>query len=342
LRQKRVFFANGQVSGIGSYVLATCLTYIYVQKKVVPDEERRISSVNNFSANVVLQIMKASSEGKLRPIPNGKLMIIGGAEKKLDPEELKKEVRLEIHDYFIKLIGKKKPAIAVVTTASAEDVKGTFEAYKATFESICACTVFQIHHQSMVEIDEAEVAEQIATADALFFTGGDQLKLTSIYGGSMFLYHAKNRYIYQQLVVGGTSAGAMALSTPMIYAGADEAEMIAGEVKITLGFEFLKDVCIDTHFVHRGRFVRMAQVIATNPACIGIGIEENTAIVVTEGTHVEVVGTGVVIKIDGKKNTANNITEFGDSKVLSIRGLDVDILGAGQQFVFTQLDPPHL
>ncbi|RZK64011.1 MAG: hypothetical protein EOO92_28090 [Pedobacter sp.] len=127
----------------------------------------------------------------------------------------------------------------------------------------------------------------------------------------------------------------------MIYASAEETEMIMGEVKITTGFEFLRDVCIDTHFVHRGRFVRMAQVIATNPACIGIGIEENTALVVTDGANTCVYGTGVVIVIDGKDNTENSITDFGANKALGIRGLKVDILSAGQQFKLPQRNLPH-
>lgn len=268
-------------------------------------------------------------------------MIIGGAEKKIDSGELKKEKKFEVHREFLNLIGKNDPIIGVVTTAGEEDVAGTFEAYKATFETICSCAVYQIHHEKMAEIKEEELEKQVATTDALFFTGGDQLKLTSIYGGSMFLHHVKNKYIYHEMVIGGTSAGAMALSTPMIFAGNGDDEMIAGEVKITTGFEFLKDVCIDTHFVQRSRFVRMAQVIATNPACIGIGIEEDTAIVVSKGTAAEIFGSGVVIVMDGRKNTANNITEFNDSKVLSIRGLNVDILGAGQQFIFNKLNQPH-
>ena len=157
----------------------------------------------------------------------------------------------------------------------------------------------------------------------------------------MFLYHAKSRYIYDHLVIGGTSAGAMSLSTPMIFAGTGDNEMIAGEVKITTGFEFLKDVCVDTHFVHRGRFVRMAQVIATNPVCLGVGIEEDTAVIVKNGVEASVFGHSVVILIDGKAHTENNITQFDSAKALEIRGLKVDVLSAGCKFKFQHLNPPH-
>ncbi len=287
--------------------------------------------------------MKTSNKSQSRcPVPNGKLMIIGGAENKLNSHELKKGKKLEIHREFLKLIGKKNPIIAVVTTASEDEVEDIVEAYKTTFEEICPCTVYQIHHEKMADIKEGELEKQIAKTDALFFTGGDQLRLTSIYGGSLFLFHAKNRYIYHEMIVGGTSAGAMALSTPMIFAGNGDDEMTAAEVKITTGFEFLKDVCIDTHFVERGRFVRMAQVIATNPACIGIGIEEDTAMIVNKGIDTTICGHGVVIIIDAKKHTENNITTFNSSKKLHIRGLNVDILSGGHEFKLPQVNPPHI
>jgi cyanophycinase len=134
-------------------------------------------------------------------------------------------------------------------------------------------------------------------ADAFFFTGGNQLLLTSLYGGSDFLTRLKERYIAEPIVVAGTSAGAMALSTPMIYAGSKEKQQLTGEIKITTGVEFLKDVCIDTHFVDRGRFIRMAQVIASNPTSTGIGIEEDTAILVRKGTEAEIIGSGTVLII---------------------------------------------
>lgn len=139
-----------------------------------------------------------------------------------------------------------------------------------------------------------------------FFSGGDQLKLTSTYGGSTFLTELKRKYIRERIIVGGTSAGAMALSTPMIYAGNKEVEQITSQIKVTTGLEFLKDVCKDTHFVNRGRFVRMAQVIVTNPTCIGVGIEEDTALVVRNGIEAEV-GSGLIIIIDGFHIVDSNI-----------------------------------
>jgi cyanophycinase len=127
----------------------------------------------------------------------------------------------------------------------------------------------------------------------------------------------------------------------MIYAGNDEIQEIGGEVKIALGMEFLKDVCVDTHFTKRGRFVRMAQVIVTNPSSIGVGIGENTAIIVRNGLEAEVIGSGLVIVIDGFHIGRTNVDDFTEKKPVSIRDLRVHILAAGDQYLIPQMNPPH-
>jgi cyanophycinase len=264
------------------------------------------------------------------PIPNGILMIMGGGQER---DVLIKE--------FVSLIKHENPIIELITTAGSEDVAGTYKEYKALFKKFSNCTVNQIHHEKRELIDEAETEARLNAAHAVFISGGDQLKLTSIYGGTSFLFLLKHRYIYENLVVGGTSAGAMVLSTPMIYAGKGENEMIAGAVKVTTGFEFLRDVCIDTHFVERGRVIRLAQVIATNLSTIGMGIEEDTAVIVQNGTEAFVTGRGVVMLIDGKHSYGSNVTEFDEEMKLTIRNLQMSILSKGEKFEIHQMNPPH-
>jgi cyanophycinase len=116
---------------------------------------------------------------------------------------------------------------------------------------------------------------------------------------------------------------------------------LGGEIKIAVGLEFLKDVCIDTHFVHRGRFVRMAQVVATNPTCIGIGIEENTAIIVRNGQEAEVIGTGLVIVLEGFDVTETSVEDFAKNKPFSIRNLCTHLLSSGNKYKIQQVNPPH-
>jgi cyanophycinase len=282
------------------------------------------------------------------PVPAGKLLIIGGAENKGDEQAKGKLTpsdfeKFEILKCFIKLTEKKNPVIEVITSASSEGNE-SFNDYKKAFDELKITDVGHIHHNSRNEVisDEDGMIKRIEAADAIFFAGGDQLKYTHFYGGTRFLTRLKERYINEKIVVAGTSAGAMSMSTPMIYAGNDEVQELGGMIKVTTGLEFLKDVCIDTHFVHRGRFVRMAQVVVTNPTCLGIGLEEDTAIIVSNGVDVEVVGTGTIIVIEGLFISEANIADFTSEKPVTMRDLKVHILSSKDTYKIPQTNPPHI
>jgi cyanophycinase len=197
------------------------------------------------------------------PKPKGTLLIIGGAEDKGDDPKKEQEhftentSRMEVLKCFIKLLETKDAVIELITSASSDKPDESYEKYKTIFEKLGVKTVNHIHHDSREQVDTDDLAERLKAAEGVFFSGGDQLKLTSVYGGTNFLLLLKQRYIHDQIVIAGTSAGAMAMSTPMIYQGVGRDEMIAGNVKVTTGLEFLRDACIDTHFVNRGRVVRM-------------------------------------------------------------------------------------
>jgi len=299
--------------------------------------------------------MEYNKEINACPEPAGTLLIIGGKEDKGDEakekaeqqkdaekkEDAKETGRSQILKKFIELTGKEDPAIEVITTASSEGDE-MFKTYKEVFEELKITNIGHIHHTTREEVvKDKGLVDRVDNADAFFFTGGDQLLLTSLYGGSDFLTSLKEKYILEPIVVAGTSAGAMAMSTPMIYAGNKEKQQISGEIKITTGLEFLKDVCIDTHFVDRGRFVRMAQVIASNPTSVGIGIEEDTAIVVRKGTEAEIIGTGTVLVIDGFNISDSNITEFNTGKRISIQNMRVHIYSEDNIYHIPQSNPPH-
>jgi cyanophycinase len=279
------------------------------------------------------------------PVPTSALLVIGGKENKgqEEPENKKKPgdfIKLEVLEKFKELVGKREPVIEVITTPSSEGAEA-FEDYKKVFAKLDITNVNHIHHNARKEVLDDPLLDRIKNADAFFFSGGDQLKLTSIYGGTEFLTALKERYVHDSIVIAGTSAGAMALSTPMVYAGNEEVQELGGEIKLTTGLEFLKDVCIDTHFVHRGRFVRMAQVIVTNPSCVGVGIEEDTAIIVKNGVEVEVIGTGLVIIMEGFQIREFNIDDFTKEKPITIRDLKVHMLSSGDKYEFVQMNPPH-
>jgi cyanophycinase len=280
------------------------------------------------------------------PVPAGILVIIGGKENKGGQSALDRQmpsgfISKDVLKLFIELIKNKDAPVQVITSGSAEGQE-SFEEYKKVFKELGRKSVGHIHHTLRQEVlEDRDLLQKVKEAGAIFFSGGDQLLLTSLYGGSEFLIALKERYIREKIVIGGTSAGAMALSTPMIYAGNEEVQQVSGEIKVTMGLEFLKDVCIDTHFVHRGRFVRLSQVVATNPGCIGIGIEEDTAIIIHNGTEGEIAGSGTVIVIEGFAMVMANMKNFTEKKPVSIRNLKVDILAPGDKLSIRQTNPPH-
>ncbi|HEX2535099.1 MAG TPA: cyanophycinase [Chitinophagaceae bacterium] len=279
------------------------------------------------------------------PTPAGILMLIGGKESKNEEKPEEKEMPssytpLEVLKKFVSLIRKDNPVVEVITSASSEG-EASFTEYKKIFKDLGITKVNHIHHFQRQEVMANDLVDRIGKADAFYFSGGDQLKLTSLYGGTPFLTALKERYINERIVVAGTSAGAMALSTPMIYAGNEEVQEIGGSIKITTGLEFVKDVCVDTHFNDRGRFVRMAQVIVTNPSSIGIGIGEDTAMIIRKGLEAEIIGTGVIIIIDGFQIADSNVAQFTENKTVTIRDLRVHILSAGDKYIIPQVNPPH-
>jgi cyanophycinase len=307
----------------------------------MPEKKTKKSNGNSGEAKTSAQ-PKWSVKGA---VPKGKLLVIGGKEDKGNhgdhPDNKEIKVRPEVLQTFIDLMPQKKKVIEVITSASREDVEDTFETYRKIFSQCGVTDIHHIHHSNRSEILQDDLIERLDRATGIFMAGGDQLLLTSIYGGTPFLTKLKQKYINENFVVAGTSAGAMAMSTPMIYAGSKQVEQLSGEVKVTTGLEFLKDVCIDTHFVNRGRFVRMAQVIATNPGCLGFGVEEDTAMIITNGVEAEVIGSGVVIIMEGFEISNTNLSNSNLKATISIRDIKVHILGKGDKYIIKQTNPPH-
>jgi len=158
------------------------------------------------------------------------------------------------------------------------------------------------------------------------------LKLASRLGGTDFLNNVKERYYNEPFVVAGTSAGAMALSNIMISGGSAPKAHLKGRVKISIGFNFLDNVIIDTHFNARGRFNRLAQVVATQPEILGIGLEDDTGIIISQGSESLIIGYGTVTILDGKHITDTNITVINNDHPISLKNLLVHLLCNGNAF----------
>ena len=233
-----------------------------------------------------------------------------------------------------------KGYILVLPIASEEPDEAAQD-YVKVFTDLGCPRVEVLDIRTREEVDSENSLRLLNEAGGVMFTGGDQLRLTVLLGGTAFQRRLKERYTHEPFVIAGTSAGAAAMSTPMIYQGRNNAGMLKDEIHITTGLEFLHNVAIDTHFVARGRIVRMAQIIATNPSCIGLGLEEDTAVVVTKGRELEVIGSGLVVVLDGMSVTQTNIHEVEPGKPFSIRDLHMHLLSGGERYTLPIMEQLH-
>lgn len=270
--------------------------------------------------------------------PKGKLIAVGGAENKgVESDQLFKQysnanfAELQVLRRIMKEMKSENPHIEVITTASMipEEVGAN---YMDAFEKLNCTRVRLMPIKDREDTNNPDFIERIKKADGVLFSGGNQLRLSMIFGGTEIMDIIHRRYEDEPFVIAGTSAGAMAMSNTMIYQGSSSEALLKGEVKITTGLAFIKDVIIDSHFVKRGRIGRLMQAVATNPGCIGIGLGEDTGILITEGNKFEAIGSGLVILVDGHGIKHTNIVEIGDGSPISIENLIVHVMAKGNGY----------
>jgi len=162
------------------------------------------------------------------------------------------------------------------------------------------------------------------------------MRLSAIFGGTRFLKILHDRYQHENFIIAGTSAGAMAMSNTMIYEGNATRAHLKGEVKITTGLSFIDTVIIDSHFEKRGRFGRLSQAVASNPSCIGIGLGEDTGMLVTEGNKMEAIGSGLVIIIDGHDIRHSNIADIPEGNPISVENIVVHFCEKGNGYMINE------
>ena len=270
--------------------------------------------------------------------PKGKLIAIGGAEDKGTDLEAGIIQRSQLNFFEIgilktisKLLADKNDRIEIITTASSvPDEVG--EQYILAFNKLGCGNVGHLRIRVRDEALELESVERLRGCKAVLFSGGNQLRLSSIFGGTEFLDILKERYENEYFLIAGTSAGAMAMSLTMIYEGNATNAHLKGEVKITTGLGFIPGVIIDSHFNKRGRFSRLAQAVAANPGTIGIGLGEDTGIVVTNGEELEAIGSGSVMILDGRNIHHNNIADIEFDQPISVENIVVHIMAKGNTY----------
>jgi cyanophycinase len=276
-------------------------------------------------------------------LPKGKLVSVGGAEDKgTDLEEgFVQRNRLNFFELgilkrIVDEVGGPTKHIEVITTASSipEEVG---QNYMDAFGKIGCTNIGIMDIRKREDVQNPDYIARIRKADGVMFSGGDQLRLTSIFGGTEIYQILHDRYHEEEnFVIAGISAGAMAMSNTMIYQGKSDLAHLKGEVKLTTGLAFVGNVIIDSHFDKRGRFNRLAQAVASNPQCTGIGLGEDTGVVITHGNQLEVVGSGAVVIVDGRDIMHTNITEVGLGEPIAVENLRVSIMVRGNQYLLKQ------
>jgi cyanophycinase len=250
---------------------------------------------------------------------HSRLLVIGGAER-YGPGGT------EILRRFVGLAGGPAAELIVIATASAEPAVLEAE-YAALFTRLGAGRVRALRLDSRAQANEPAVVKALATATGVFFTGGDQLRITTVLGGTLADSALQRLVQTGTIVLGGTSAGAAMMSGTMILGG-DSPGVTRASVRTGPGLEFLPGVLIDMHFAERGRLNRLLSAVALYPHELGLGIDEDTAILAEGGTF-EVLGTGSVTVVDAGAAGDIQVPEAGP---ITLTGVRVHVLPAGSRF----------
>lgn len=272
--------------------------------------------------------------------PKGKIVAIGGNEDK-GTAPAQEAVELQQPSHFLDQGILKRihdelhglgTRIEVITTATRypEEVG---KIYTEAFLKLGCDNVGVLPIQRPEDTANPEYLERIRNADGVMLSGGDQSRLAQVLLHSEALQILKDKYEQEEMfLVSGTSAGAMALSSVMINGSLERDPLLKGTVKVASGLGLLKQIIIDTHFVNRRRIPRLIEAVACYPAHIGIGLGEDTGILIKQNRCIETIGSGLVIIIDGRQLAKNNYELIKPNEALLIENLILHVLPKGQAY----------
>ncbi|WP_424139258.1 cyanophycinase [Roseomonas chloroacetimidivorans] len=249
----------------------------------------------------------------------GPLVIIGGHEDK-DGERV---ILREVARYL-------KGGRLVLATVASHQPEGYFESYKRAFSELGVTDLVELYVEERSETHSEEKLRLFDGATGVFFSGGDQLRISSQLGDTPVEQRVREIHAAGG-VIAGTSAGASAMSDTMLVKGSSQETHRIGDLHLAAGLGLVRDVIIDQHFAERGRIGRLLGAVAQNPRELGIGIDEDTAIVL-RGHRFEVIGSGGVYVVDGGGVTHSNIAEAEADRALSIHDVRLHVLCQGDRF----------
>jgi cyanophycinase len=251
----------------------------------------------------------------------GTLVIVGGAERK------------DKDCTVLRAVADRLPSnqhVLIVTAASYEP-EGTAEDYTRIFRELGIPHVDVADIRTREDAQKQELVDKCDKAGAIFFTGGDQLRITSQMGDSPMYQCMKDRYLDGAMIV-GTSAGAAAMPFTMIVGGPSDESNRISTLSMAPGLGLLDNVVIDSHFGQRGRMGRLIGAVMQNPRNLGLGIDEATAVVVERGKQFHVVGPGAVYVVDGSEISYSGLSEEHAEGVVTVHDVRLHVLGDGDCF----------
>jgi cyanophycinase len=255
----------------------------------------------------------------------GPLIIIGGHEDKEGERVILKAVAERLNGGRL-----------VIATVASHAREGYFESYQKAFEPLGVTDLVELYVEERSE-SLGPAAAILDGAAGVFFSGGDQLRISSQIGDTPV--ERRIRELHQAGgVIAGTSAGASVMSETMLVKGASAESYRIGELHMAPGLGLVRDVIIDQHFAERGRYGRLLGAVAHNPRLLGIGIDEDTAIVV-EGRRFKVIGSGAAYVVDGENATHSNIAEARSERALSMFDVRMHVLSSGDAFDLDSRSP---
>lgn len=265
----------------------------------------------------------------------GTLIPIGGNEDKgIEDHE---QYTLEFIDegilyHVVKEAGGKNAIIVVIPTASSipEEVGAN---YLEAFSTLGCTNVTVLDIRSKDDSEKQESIDLVKSANCIMFSGGNQSKITDKIGGTTIHSILLERYKNEKgFVIAGTSAGAMAMSNEMIAGGSAAESFIKGAVAMYKGLSLIPNLIIDTHFIRRGRFGRQSEAIAKHPNLVGLGLAEDTGLIIKNGNDCTVIGSGMIIVFDGSTLTHNNEKVLEEGTPMTMANLTVHVLSNGDQY----------
>ena len=272
-----------------------------------------------------------------REVIGGHLLVIGGAEDKYNERRILRK--------FLELTGKDGGETQVLIVPVASDFpEFAADIYVQAFRRLGIAQPRVLRATSRQDVFDADADALFDGVDGVFITGGDQMRLVSLLGGTKFAQGLRAKVAETNVVLAGTSAGAAGMSTSMIVRGEATPHPHKNSVRLSPGLGFLKNIIIDQHFTERGRISRLITAVSYNPYNLGLGIDENTAIILDNEGIMEVYGAGTVTVVDGSQITYNEIAEVSDYESFSVCGVQLHILGNGliyDYFGRTPMQPPN-